>query len=287
MTDTNVTNGCVWFEQKRMLQLMVYSLLHQSSLALIILVNTSTYMFTLFFLCPILWLGNASMSTCFSSLIRFQDGPHQHTKRKATNSDGIDGLGPMIGLQFQAPMKAATAGGVIGGPPVVDDDKKGRGRTVTNKPRSRAQRRQYFLWASPNVPAAPEAATYYANPDTHKKPIVERLKAKFAVRPIWSRAALIKALGDADLQLMDRYTTRIGIFNLGFVQYGLSHLYMYRHLPCVAYRFSGGPWRNMWIVYAHDPRSTPPSRMYDASHKLSVLALHFKLPTHIMVMALV
>lgn len=35
-----------------------------------------------------------------------------------------------------------------------------------------------------------------------------------------------------------------------------------RHLPVVAYRFSGGPWRNLWIRFGFDPRKQPSARIY-------------------------
>ena len=34
-----------------------------------------------------------------------------------------------------------------------------------------------------------------------------------------------------------------------------------KYLPAVAYRFSGGPWRNLWIRYGYDPRKDDTSRM--------------------------
>ena len=44
-----------------------------------------------------------------------------------------------------------------------------------------------------------------------------------------------------------------------------------RHLAVVAYRFSGGPWRNLWIRYGFDPRLDPSSRIYQG--------IDFRVPT--------
>ena len=35
-----------------------------------------------------------------------------------------------------------------------------------------------------------------------------------------------------------------------------------KYLPAVAYRFTGGPWRNLWIRYGYDPRKELDARMY-------------------------
>lgn len=33
-------------------------------------------------------------------------------------------------------------------------------------------------------------------------------------------------------------------------------------LPCVAYFFSNGPWRSLWVRFGYDPRKDPASRIY-------------------------
>lgn len=66
---------------------------------------------------------------------------------------------------------------------------------------------------------------------------LERLQGIFDERPIWSKNALM-------------YITK-------FTSEQLKVL-----LPAVAYYFTTGPWRIMWIRLGYDPRKDPSSRVY-------------------------
>lgn len=67
---------------------------------------------------------------------------------------------------------------------------------------------------------------------------IETVRARFRERPIWSTSAL-----RADLLVM-------GAIKLKFI------------LPYVAYFYTAGPWRNLWVLYGYDPRKEFESRKY-------------------------
>lgn len=63
------------------------------------------------------------------------------------------------------------------------------------------------------------------------------LKHSFDTRPIWSIDALSA--------------------QLAFNHFPLTKQEILEYLPSVGYRFSKGPWRNLWIRYTFDPRTNP------------------------------
>jgi len=89
------------------------------------------------------------------------------------------------------------------------------------------------------LPDAPPPNTYYSSRSTLSRDVCKALMLEFKTRPIWSKDGICLRLGDS-----------------------FSRVEIAKHLTCVAYRFSSGPWRNLWIRYAYDPRKDPSSREY-------------------------
>ncbi|KAL0273922.1 UNVERIFIED_CONTAM: hypothetical protein PYX00_006480 [Menopon gallinae] len=69
------------------------------------------------------------------------------------------------------------------------------------------------------------------------KQTLDKLMELFSTRPIYSKAAIsgISKLPSDQLRCL---------------------------LPCVAYFFSNGPWRSLWVRFGYDPRKDPSSRIY-------------------------
>ena len=55
---------------------------------------------------------------------------------------------------------------------------------------------------------------------------------------------------------------------------------MIRLLQYLAYRFGGGPWRNLWCKLGYDPRTTPLSRMYSIFPPLHACVASLTFPLH-------
>ncbi len=72
-----------------------------------------------------------------------------------------------------------------------------------------------------------------------KKDLVERVREKFGLRPIWSKAAL-------------EFATKIPSQTLKYI------------IPTFAYFAANGPWRNTWIKFGVDPRKYPPYVVFQA-----------------------
>lgn len=90
--------------------------------------------------------------------------------------------------------------------------------------------------ATDPVPSAP-AANQAWRADDASSPVVARLRALFAARPVWSRLALLHQFDrDDDLLAALRYVS-------GF-----------------AYKFNKGPWRWCYVRYGYDPRRQPEAR---------------------------
>jgi len=66
---------------------------------------------------------------------------------------------------------------------------------------------------------------------------LNRLKACFDTRPIWSRIAV-------------EYETQLDDMTLKYA------------LPCVAYFANNGPWRTLWIRLGYDPRTDQSTFLY-------------------------
>jgi hypothetical protein len=132
----------------------------------------------------------------------------------------------------------------------VEDGLEDAGEDASAEMRGGAKRsrkaRRYFVTYDPppiDVPSGPDAGTPFAEAAYQARPIVQRLRRYFVERPSWSTDALVLKLEEeqkSDLTLA--------------ASAALSRQDLLHHLIAVAYRFSGGPWRNLWIRYGYDPR---------------------------------
>ncbi|KAK6618973.1 hypothetical protein RUM44_003354 [Polyplax serrata] len=66
---------------------------------------------------------------------------------------------------------------------------------------------------------------------------INTLKQLFQVRPIYSKGAI-------------KCVSKLPVVQLKCI------------LPCVAYYFTNGPWRSLWVRFGYDPRKDPTSRIY-------------------------
>eukprot|EP00474_Spongospora_subterranea_P005115 CRZ05573.1 hypothetical protein [Spongospora subterranea] len=93
---------------------------------------------------------------------------------------------------------------------------------------------------SPTIPMGPEEGSFAASPDALNDPVTRLLKEKFDERPLISKRLLLYSMRLAN---QDRRS-------------------VIRFVYCVAYRFSGGPWRGLWCRYGYDPRKDSSSLPY-------------------------
>jgi hypothetical protein len=128
-----------------------------------------------------------------------------------------------------ASTRAAGAGGPI--PP-----RRRRAQAGRAVPMHFGQRVEFGTDPTPLAP--PEAIARTIDP--HDELFVA-MKAKFALRPIWSRQALRASLPSALYLTEERLRFR---------------------LPQLAYYFASGPWRMCWIAFGYDPRASPDARIY-------------------------
>jgi hypothetical protein len=116
---------------------------------------------------------------------------------------------------------------------------------VVGKKKRRAPRRYFVPYGTNREEApilhAPDPATEFAKAAFQERPAVLVLKTCFAQRPIWSADALVLRLEEEQKSAFSSAPK-------------LSRQELLHHLVAVAYRFSGGPWRNLWIRYGYDPR---------------------------------
>ena len=84
------------------------------------------------------------------------------------------------------------------------------------------------------VPTSPSLGSYHASVSTQSSELVKEMRRMFDVRPVWSRNALCEAMKG---KIFATYAS-IG-----------------KHLKCVGYQFSKGPWRALWVRYGFDPRT--------------------------------
>jgi hypothetical protein len=100
--------------------------------------------------------------------------------------------------------------------------------------RSSRQKRRFYLSWDEETPVHPtESVSGRENPL-----FIRLLNAAFQERPIWSRSSILQ-------RIQCDCSTRFSSFDCSTL---LSFL------PLVAYRFSSGPWRNLWTRLAFDPR---------------------------------
>ena len=90
---------------------------------------------------------------------------------------------------------------------------------------------------------------------------VQQLQAQVAaVAAAASEAATPSPVGGASAASGTGSTPRVPSPAALGASFELSRADLLHHLPAVAYRFSGGPWRNLWIRYGYDPRESRVAR---------------------------
>lgn len=110
--------------------------------------------------------------------------------------------------------------------------------------RGRKTRRYFITYDAANEsPEGPEPGSIFAQPIYQQRDVVHQLRGYFAERAIWSTDALV-------IRLDEDHRKRTAPSSMP----QMSRQEILHHLVAVAYRFSGGPWRNLWIRYNYDPR---------------------------------
>jgi len=88
---------------------------------------------------------------------------------------------------------------------------------------------------------------------------IEDLNALFAKRPIYARSILVHQVGQGNTKFLKRYDPwRCYRPWLGQIW---DVYFVCRALPFVAYSFTDGPWRKLWIRFGYDPREHPEAAM--------------------------
>lgn len=118
------------------------------------------------------------------------------------------------------------------------------------------------------VKTGPDPGTAFATSEFQSRPAVIVLKQCFSQRPIWSADALVLRLEEEQRSAF-------------WTAPKLTRQELLHHLVAVAFRFSKGPWRNLWIAYGYDPRDrarATQARMYTThAHSTSRPCEHCRL----------
>jgi len=124
--------------------------------------------------------------------------------------------------------------------PPAPTNQSGSANSSRRRGHAGGDRKQLEVWSLnykiPQVPIAPPENTYFSG-EGQRTPVYSELVERFSSQPIWAKDALVATL-------RGRYS-----FNV-----------ISKHINCVAYRFSKGPWSQLYIRYGYDPRSNPSSR---------------------------
>lgn len=108
--------------------------------------------------------------------------------------------------------------------------------------RRRPHHTQFISYHEKEVPTEPNLSAVQILQNKRVSPAtIDQIKTMFQQKPVWSRNALAAQLSSSRAMHI------------------LSAV-----LPAIAYYFTSGPWRNMWVRFGYDPRNDPQAKIYQS-----------------------